>query len=111
LTSKRDVEVSLADYKDKLTFDYKDDCVIITKAYEGGAKGKEEWGNINAVVKTELGGKWVSMGRDSHWVVPLEAEEKQAAEEKGNNGTYAGVRCPYCGKTIDVSFKPRKEAS
>jgi len=56
-----------------------------------------------AIVRTELGGKWVSMGRDSHWVVPLEVveekqEKTQQTENKGNNGTTSIFYCPYCGK-------------
>jgi len=120
MTSKRDVEVALADHRDKLGFDWREDCVIITKPYDRSQKGKETWSKIMAIVRTELGGSWVSMGKDSHWVVPLEVvEEKQEGRptesqpviEKGNKGTYGTLNCPYCGERIDITFKPKKEAS
>ena len=34
-----------------------------------GEQGKEIWAKVNAVVKN-LGGKWQSMGKASHWEVP-----------------------------------------
>jgi len=116
MTSKRDVEVALADHRDNLTFDWKEDCVIITKPYDRSQKGKETWSKIMAIVRTELGGSWVSMGKDSHWVVPLEVveekqEETQQTENKGNNGTYGTLHCPHCGERIDITFKPKREAS
>ena len=75
MTNKRDVEVALADHKQKLNFEGESDCVIIKKPYDATPRGKEEWDQIMTIVRTELNGKWVSLGRDSHWIVPLEPEK------------------------------------
>ena len=75
MSSKRDVEVALADHKQKLTFTWREDCVMITKAYDRSEKGLEEWKAITAIVKGELGGEWVNLGKNSHWIVPLEPEK------------------------------------
>ena len=110
--TKRDVEVALADHKQKLNFEWQGDCVIIKKPYDPTPKGRQEWEQIMTIVRTELDGKWVSLKQDSHWIVPLEVEEQQEQQPKlANNGTYGSLHCPYCGKRIEITFKPEKGAS
>ena len=39
------------------------------KHFIRGEEGQKAWAKANAVIKN-LGGKWVSAGKDSRWVVP-----------------------------------------
>lgn len=43
--------------------------------YIHGEKGRETWRQINEAIK-ECGGKWVSMGKDSHWEIPYDGVKK-----------------------------------
>jgi len=44
------------------------DCYYIK--CKGFIRPREKWVQINTVIK-ELGGKWISMDRDSHWEIPF----------------------------------------
>ena len=103
MISIESVQAKLIDYKDLLDIYVKDETIIVKPKryiYE-----KEKWSSINSIVRTEFKGEWTSDKQKNIY------EWHISAERKGNNGTYATLHCPYCGKTVDVSFKPRKEAS
>lgn len=65
----KEVEVALADFKHLLSIEEATDCFYIKMPYVYGEKGRETWRQVNEAVK-ECGGKWVSMGKDSHWEIP-----------------------------------------
>jgi hypothetical protein len=67
--SEKDLRTALADYDNILGFEDVGEAVKVTMEYQRGAKGKETWGKVNAIVK-EFGGRWLSQGRGSHWLVP-----------------------------------------
>uniref|UniRef100_A0A6M3Y3K6 Uncharacterized protein n=1 Tax=viral metagenome TaxID=1070528 RepID=A0A6M3Y3K6_9ZZZZ len=77
MVSIGEVQTKLAEYKDLLTFEIimvpgKGEHVKVqAKEYMYGEKGKETWIEINTVIK-DLGGEWVSLGRESHWRIPVE---------------------------------------
>ena len=74
MSSVDDLKTALADYEDILTFEEVGNYIKVQlKQFLHGDQGKAKWEAINNQVK-EFGGKWVSLGKDSHWQVSKKVE-------------------------------------
>ena len=76
MVSIDEVQTKLAEYKDLLTFESKGEHVKVqAKEYMMyGEKGIEAWVQISTIVK-ELDGEWISLGRESHWRIPIKPQK------------------------------------
>jgi len=102
LTSKRDVEVALADHRDNLTFDWKDDCVIITKAYDRSEKGKETWGKIMAIVRTELAANGLAWAETVIGLCHLKLKRNKRNSQQKVNQQRRATTEPQASSTVHI---------
>ena len=93
-----DVKKSLGEFVDDYTVDLQGDVVVVKAKH---FVPKEEWDKINNGLR-DLGGKWTSMGKASHWRIPIQTSSNIPKE--------ADV-CPHCGKIIVILDSVKYEIS
>ncbi len=63
-----DVKKALGEFVDDFAVDLQGDIVVVKAKH---FVAKEEWDKVNNALRG-LGGKWTSMGKASHWRIPVD---------------------------------------
>ena len=73
-----DLKKTLANYENLLSFEQTGDNI---KVQATRFLPKNQWDAINEQIR-HLGGRYVSLGKDSHWIIKAETSQPTSTDEK-----------------------------